>query len=178
MLVVIGLGVLFILTARDFTPTEEQKEAVVTANYAAEWFEIEPQERAETWECKRYLDGSKDIYYLYYHDSITLDCTLTIERKRSDALATYAIEWQGLKLGNRLGESNINLEVDDTVFKWGDASKFAYQSTDGERHGFAFITRKDSKIFFIDAWGLVFDAPSDFAEFLTPKLEHYERTSF
>ena len=123
-------------------------------------------------------DGSKEIFYLYYHEYITLDCTLTIERKRSDTLTSYTMEWQALKLGNRLGDSSINLEEDDTVFQWGDASKFAYQSSDGERNGFAFITRKDNKIFFFDAWGLTFDDPSDVAKFLTPKLEHYEKTAF
>ncbi len=178
LLLLAAIGALYVFTARDFTPNDAQKEAVVTAAYASEWFDLNLLEGTESWDCKRYFDRSKEIFYYYAEEYITLDCTLTIERNIADASVSYAMEWQALKLGNRFEESAIKIEYDNDIFRWGDLSKFAFQSIDGERNGFAFIARKGTKVFFIDAWGLLFDDPSTISDFLTPKLEQYERTSF
>jgi hypothetical protein len=97
-----------------------------------------------------------------------------VDRKRSDAQVSYAAEWQTLKLGNNLGDFDVALEDANEVFSWGDTSKFAFQVSENERYGFAFITRKDHKVYFIDAWGLLLEDPEEISAFLTPKLELFD----
>jgi hypothetical protein len=65
----------------------------------------------------------------------------------------------------------VSLEEANHVFSWGDQSKFAFQVIENERSGFAFITRKDKKIYFVNAWGLNLEDADEIAALLKPKLE-------
>ncbi|MDA7506121.1 hypothetical protein N9920_02775 [Akkermansiaceae bacterium] len=178
LLLIVGFAVLFALTARDFEPSASQKETVLTADYASDFFEIDPSLGTEEWDCEKYIDGSIQIYYFYSDEAIVLDCTITIERNTSDALTSYFAEWQTLKLTNNIGGADAILEEVNEVFSWGDDSKFAFQVTENERYGFAFITRKGNKVYFVDAWGLVLDDPDEISAFLTPKLELFDAESY
>ena len=111
-------------------------------------------------------------------ESKTLSCTITIERKASDALTSYITEWQALKLGNHLNEADVELKEANEIFSWGDDSKFAFQVSENERYGFSFITRKEKKIYFVDAWGLLLEDPDEVSAFLTPKLELFDAESY
>ncbi|MGE9266879.1 MAG: hypothetical protein ACQKBY_02185 [Verrucomicrobiales bacterium] len=178
-LLFVGSTALFMLTAQSYEPTAEQRAAVLTVEDVEAWYEIDLNEGEETWEATRYLDTSKEIFYFYTDEDISLDCTITIERNRSDAVTSYLAEWAALKLGNRVdGGGKIGLEREDAFFSWGDTSQFAFQTYEGERHGFVFITRSGNQIFFVDAWGFLIDEREEMAAFLTPKLRKFEATSF
>jgi hypothetical protein len=183
--VITGLLILFVIqvafwvfSARDFEPTKSQKDSVITIDYAAEFFTINRESGTEEWSCERYIDGSIQIYYLYSDELTALDCTISVERNKSDALASYIAEWQTLKLANKISETEIVLEEVNEVFSWGDGSKFAFQVSDNSRNGFAFITRKGNKIYFVDAWGLLLETPDEISKFLTPKLELFDTESY
>ncbi|MDB4142321.1 hypothetical protein N9733_02520 [Akkermansiaceae bacterium] len=93
-------------------------------------------------------------------------------------MISYVAEWQALKLGNNIGEVDAGLEEADELFSWGDDSKFAFQVTENERYGFAFITRKGNKVYFVDAWGLFLEDPAEISAFLTPKLDLFDAESY
>ncbi|MDA7877511.1 hypothetical protein N9A89_05530 [Akkermansiaceae bacterium] len=178
LLLIVALGALFLFTARDFEPPASQKETVLTVAYAVDFFEIDQSLGTEEWDCEKYIDGSLQIYYLYSDEATALDCTILIERNMSDAVISYVAEWQALKLGNSIGEADAGLEEANELFSWGDDSKFAFQVTENERYGFAFITRKGNKVCFVDAWGLLLEDPAEISAFLTPKLELFDAESY
>ncbi|MDF1852550.1 MAG: hypothetical protein P1U85_17055 [Verrucomicrobiales bacterium] len=178
---IVGFAAIYLFSAEELELSEDVLEAVVTVEDAEEWFEIEVNKDFEEWDTDRYFDGSAQIYYYYNDeaDSIYINCNLTYEPKRSDALMAYGIEWGGLKLSNRMGPGDpIEIEEQSDLFSWGDASRFAFQKLDGERYGIAFVARKGGKVFFLDLWGLVLEEEDEIAEFLLPHLEALERASF
>jgi len=179
VLAIVAVALIFGLTAREFEVTETIRECVVTAKDLEEWFEVEARPEFQSWDGERYIDRSVQLYYFYEDpvDSIYLNCNLTEEPKVSDAIFAYEIEWGGLNLGNRIGESVIELESADEVFRWGDRSRFAYQLLDGERYGFAFVGRKGGKVFFVDCWGVLLEDREDVAAFLQPHLDAFEAIS-
>lgn len=184
VVLVLGLIVAFAafygFTAKDFEVNDAVRACVLTAADAGEWFEMDVKPELEEWDAEQYIDRSVQLYY-YYNDeeeSVYLNCNLTEEPKRSDAVMSYQIEWNGLKLTNRFGPgSTIGLEEADEVFRWGDESKFAFQILEGERYGFAFVTRKGGKVFFLDCWGLLLEDPEEIADFITPHLEQLDSIS-
>ena len=179
LLIVFGIQIAFwIFSAREFEPSTSQKESVITIDYASEFFLIDKDAGTEEWNCERFIDGSIQIYYLYVDESTSLDCTISIERNRGDALASYIAEWQTLKLRNEFSEVKIKIEATDEVFAWGDDSKFAFQLADDTRNGFAFIARKNNKVYFVDAWGILLEDPEEISEFLTPKLKIFAAESY
>ncbi|MDA7613124.1 hypothetical protein N8598_02380 [Akkermansiaceae bacterium] len=179
LLIVFGIQIAFwVFSASEFEPSTSQKESVITIDYASEFFLIDRDAGVEEWDFERFIDGSIQIYYLYVDESTSLDCTISVERNRGDALASYIAEWQTLKLRNKFSEVKIEIEAKDEVFAWGDDSKFGFQLADDTRNGFAFIARKDNKIYFVDAWGLLLEDPEEISEFLTPKLKIFAAESY
>ena len=146
---IVAFAALYMFSAQELEISEEVMDAVLTVEDAEEWFEIDIKKELEEWDSERYFDGSAQIYY-YYNDeeeSIYINCNLTYEPKRSDALMAYGIEWGGLKLSNQVGPGDpIGLDEQSDLFEWGDASKFAFQTLDGEPYGLAFVARKDGKV--------------------------------
>ncbi|MDB4470119.1 hypothetical protein N9046_07290 [Akkermansiaceae bacterium] len=179
LLIVFGIQIAFwVFSASEFDPSTSQKESVITIDYASEFFLIDRDAGVEEWDFERFIDGSIQIYYLYVDESTSLDCTISVERNRGDALASYIAEWQTLKLRNKFSEVKIEIEAKDEVFAWGDDSKFGFQLADDTRNGFAFIARKDNKIYFVDAWGLLLEDPEEISEFITPKLKIFAAESY
>ncbi|MDB4431977.1 hypothetical protein N9108_08000 [Akkermansiaceae bacterium] len=179
LLIVFGIQIAFwVFSASEFEPSTSQKESVITIDYASEFFLIDRDAGVEEWDFERFIDGSIQIYYLYVDESTSLDCTISVERNRGDALSSYIAEWQTLKLRNKFSEVKIEIEAKDEVFAWGDDSKFGFQLADDTRNGFAFIARKDNKIYFVDAWGLLLEDPEEISEFLTPKLKIFAAESY
>jgi len=178
---IIGFGLLYELSARELDVSEEIEASVLTIHDAAEWFELDIKPGLEVWDTDFYFDRSAQVYYSYNdeEDSIYINCNLTYEPKKSDALMSYGIEWGSLELTNRLGPGEpITLEDQSDLFRWGDASRFAFQHFDGERYGMAFVTRKGGKVFFLDCWGIVLEDEDEIAEFIVPHLEALERAEF
>lgn len=169
------------LSASDLEISDEIRAAVLTVEDAEKWFEIETKENLEEWDAERYLDGSAQVYYFYKDEeqSIYINCNLTYEPKQSDAFMAYGIEWGGLKLTSRVGyDDPIKIDEQSDLFEWGDASRFAFQSIDGETNGMAFVARKDGKVFFLDLWGIVLEDADEIEEFILPHLEALERATF
>lgn len=184
LILVVAVAGLYLFSAQELELSDEVLEAVLTVDDAEEWFEIDIKREFEEWDAERYFDGSAQVYYYYNDDagSIYINCNLTYEPKRSDALMAYGIEWGGLKLSNNVGPGeSIQLDEQSDLFQWGDASKFAFQTLDGEPYGMAFVARKDGKVFFLDLWGMVLEEPEEIEEFLLPHLDALdalERSSF
>jgi len=177
----IGLGLIYTVSAGDVEVSEAIEAAVLTIHDAAEWFDLDVKPELEEWDTDYYFDQSAHVAY-YYNDeeeSLYLNCNLIYEPKRSDALVAYGIEWGGLRLYNRIGPGDpILLEEQSDLFRWGDASRFAFQLHEGERYGMAFVARKGGKVFFLDCWGLVLEEASEIAAFIGPRLEALDRAEF
>ncbi len=181
LVMIVGFALVYGFSAQELEITKEVEASVLTIDDAAEWFELDIKPELEEWSTDLYFDRSAQVYY-YYNDeeeSIYLNCNLTYEPKRSDALMSYQIEWGGLKLTNRIGPGEpITLEERSEMFQWGDASRFAFQLYEEERYGMAFVTRKGGKVFFLDCWGMVLEDEGEIAGFLEPHLEALERATF
>ena len=178
LLLFAGLVAFFFLTASEFEPTTTQKETLITIDYVAETFEVDPTQGTEEWTSEEYFDGSREIYYLYEDEYNLVDCTITIEGSKSDAITTYTSSWQGFKLGTKIGDSEVELNEQSDLFSWGDDSKFVFQGIGGDRDGFVFIARKDTKVYFLDIWGFILEDPEDISAFLLPKLELFDAESY
>lgn len=173
---------LFFLTADDIELNEGEMACIVTIDDLANLRELEIHRKGESWDNQRFVDRSVQIYYFYddwLDEEVQISCNLTIERKVSDALIAYNIEWGGLNVTNRwLGENSVKLEMANEVFAWGDQSKFAFQTIEGERYGFAFVGRKGRKVFFLDCWGILLEDPEEIRDLLNRHLTQFEKESF
>jgi len=162
----------------DYTLTESQKACVLTVEQLAEHYEIEITPGAGTWNTKRYLDGSVDIDYMYEDSSdmaLWINCMLSIQRSVLDAKGVK----EGCWLGSKISYKGVaSLEEDNSVFRWGDASRFAYLVTEGERYGILFVTRKGSKVFYLEVANCSIEDPDEISALVTPLLERYEREVF
>lgn len=183
LLLLIGaIGATYVLSAKDFTLTSAQRETLFTAPEAGKTWHLSPSRAYEDLTAEKYLDGSVMIDYYYddqVHDEIYINCTISEEPTLDDAKIGYPIEWAAFEVGTRLpGQAEITLTKQDHLFSWGDASKFVFQETEGSVYGFALITRKGKKTYFLDVWGLTLDNTAEIEAALLPVLERFEKTSY
>ncbi len=177
-----GFVAFYFLSARDFTPNASQKACLITATDLATQFAMTVDPSAETWKAERYFDGAIEIDYEYDDTSpamIYLNCTLSVDPNVSDANFSMAGYWTGFKMGTKLGGGgSIDIEMANHIFKWGDASKFAFLKSGSSRYGFVCLTRKGTKVYFVCAANAVLEDPAEVDAFLRPFLERFEREAF
>ena len=162
LLVVVG-GFLFMATGTEEPVTGEDRAVLVDINLVAEWMEdYVPERRGEKVTKTRYIDGSYDIDYEYdipdTEDAPYLNCTVTVETTRSDALVSYDMLWAGEKLGlSMFSDIEIDVVERNDLFRWGDHSRFAILQSGGEPFGNLLITRKGRHIFYLLLSGVYFE---------------------
>ncbi|MFM1561563.1 MAG: hypothetical protein VCA73_08790 [Roseibacillus sp.] len=175
------IGIYF-LSARDFTPTTAQKACIVTADELANEFVMTVDPSAETWSAQRYLDGSMEIDYEYDDPSpsmIYINCSLSVDASVSDAKYSFGGYWQGMKLGTKIGGgASVDIETANHIFKWGDASRFAFLKSGGSRYALVFVTRKGRKVFYLTIANALLEDPAEIDAFLQPFLERFDREHF
>jgi hypothetical protein len=177
----VSIGVIYLYSASKFTPTAGQKACVVTAEDVASQFAITVNPSAESWDAKRYLDGAVEISYDYDDTSgsgLYMSSMLSVSATESDAQFGFTGQWQGFKLGTNIAGAAVELEEANHVFQWGDSSHFAFLRSGGARLAYAFVGRKDSKVFFLTVSNALLEEPAEVDAFLRPFLERFEAESF
>jgi hypothetical protein len=177
LLSLVTLGVLFYATAKDLPLSDADREIVPTAAYIADWFDdFDPTIGTETWIKKRFLDGSVDVDYTYDHAEeaeegtyIWLSCTVTIERKRSDARISYEAGSAGSSIG--LGIGGVKRRERKDLFSWGEKSRCAILVGEVDQPvGNHFICLTGNTVFEWVVVGVYFDDSEVLAEVLEPIL--------
>ncbi len=176
----VGLGALFVLTAKEEPPTDEERGLMVDAAAVAGLTgDFDPRPEFERLKKSRYLDGSHDIEYEYdgpSDDAPYIQCTLTVERSLSDARTSYLATWGGAKIGPMIsGEKNVAVVEQSDHFRWGDESRMAILQLDGQPVGNIFVARKGMKVFHVSIAGACFEDRQSFADLVEPVLERVER---
>jgi len=177
----ISLGFYYALSASEIELSETQKACLVTVEDVSVNYEIEILDGATTLTAERYRDGSVRVDYLYddpYEEAVQLQCVLMTEVDVSSANLAYNIEWAALKAANQFVNTDIELRTENSKFQWGDRSTFAIQESEGEGNGFAFVSRKGRRVFFIDCWGLPIEDSAELSDILLPHLEKFALEQF
>jgi hypothetical protein len=120
------------------------------------------------------FDGAVELAYEYddpRDEAPYLQSSLHYEPALSDAVAMFAVLWQSAKIGVRFSGTEIRVEEQHDLFRWGDASRLAYLTNDDGRHGMIFCARKSRRIYLLMTSGAVLEDAEGLAAFLRPKLE-------
>ena len=177
ILLIVTLGVLFYATAKDLAVTDADRAVVVTAQHRTNWFDgLDPTAGTETWAKKRYLDGSIDVDYSYDLEPeseegtyVWISCTVTVDKKASDARITYGAGSAGSSIG--LGITGVKRRERNDLFSWGEKSKCAILVGEEDTPvGNHFVCLAGTRTFELVVVGLYFDEPGSMAEVLQPIL--------
>ena len=180
VLLIVGLGGLFVLTAAEEEVTAEDRQLVVDAQTLAQCMEnFVPDLQNETITRSRYIDRSYDIEYEYDDPDNDYEpylyCCVTVERKRTDAMTSYLAAWQSSKLGMAWGsDAEVEVVERNDLFPWGDQSKFAIVKIDGGPVGNLFVARKGNVVVDVVVSGIYFDETEAFSVFMSPALKRIE----
>ena len=179
LLLLVGGGVLFMVTAQDEALSADDEAALLTVSVLAEWMEdYSPDLSEETLSKTRYLDRSYDVNYEFGDAGNDvapyLMCSVTVERKRSDALISYKALQTGFNVGFGSQAGTSQVERND-LFQWGDRSRFYILEADGTPVGNSFTTVKGKRVFMVNFSGVFFVNPVAIRNLLVPHLDALER---
>mgnify|MGYP001164129529 CR=1 FL=1 len=173
----VGGGLLFIATGKEEPVSAADRAVLVDIDQLSEWMfdEYVPEKRGETLTKTRYIDGSYDIEYEYdIPEDLSapyLSCTVTVELTSSDAQTSYVAMWGGSQLAlSLLSDIDIDVVERNELFRWGERSRFAILSTEGEPFGNVFITRSGKYIFYMVMSGIYFDSHEGISGLLSKRL--------
>ena len=173
---IVGFGFLFTYTAKQLPASKAEWDVVVDAHDVAHWLEgMAVEDNEGTLSKVRYFDGSYDIEYEYDppDGAVYISSTLTVERKLTDAFATYLPLWTATAAGFSLGgEATVEIDERKDFFEWGDQSRFAVLLTDGDPFGNLFIARDGTRVVFFLLAGVYFDDRDLWSEFIGPTLQN------
>jgi hypothetical protein len=178
---VIGIGAVYVLTAKEEPASQSERQLVVdAAAVAAARGDFTPRAELETCKKIRYLDRSFDIEYEYDSpeddDNPYINSSLTVERNLRDARTSYLSLWGGARLGMRFGSgTEVTVVERNDLFRWGDESRFALLQVGGFSGGNLFVARKDTKVVYLLLAGASLDEPGEIAALLGPVLERVEQ---
>lgn len=172
--VVVGLGALWIATARDVPLADGDKRSVVRAVDLIPYYDdYSPSEEFESFEKVRYIDQSEELSYEYdspREDEPYIAVTVTHDRSRSDANATYSIEWSAQSLGFNIADRDIDLEEDGSFYSGGDRSRFGNITYEGESIGHLFVAQKGDSVYAFTITGFVMNDPEVWHELFDDRL--------
>ena len=175
---IVGVGSLFVLAAEQQPLSSNDKAALLTIEDVALWMEnFSPDKSKESFSKKKYLDGAYDIEYEYDDASNEkaphVMCSISMEKRVSDALISYKTLHTGLSIGYA-SEEVEQVERND-LFQWGDASRFCLLELEGAPVGIVFSSRKGSRVFLVSISGIYFDDSGSIKELLEERLRAVER---
>jgi len=159
-----GLVLIWEAGAREEPITPEERALLLDADRLAEWMDdFEPDPAFETAKKTVYLDGSIDLDYLYddpADEAPYLDFSVTIEKKKSDAIAGYLAAWPAMSIGlEMVAEENVEVVERNDLFSWGDQCHFAILKVDGKPSGHMMEARRGKVLVSIILWGLFAEDP-------------------
>ncbi len=173
---IIGLGVLFVMTASDVPVTDADRQVVARANELAPWFEdFAPQDEYEKFEKVRYIDQSLEVNYEYdspSEDDPYILVTVSHERSISDAMTTYTASWSGQQMGLNIADSDLDLVERDSFYSVGDQSRFANITYEGEIVGHVLVARKGKSVYAYTITGFSMDDPDLWSELLDDRVNN------
>jgi len=173
----VGGGALFMLTAKDVPVTVANKEAVLDIADVALWLDgFSPDSSKESLKKTKYLDKSYEIEYVY-DDSLNADapylvCSTTLEPSFSDARISYSAMKAGFGLGFS-GEPGVKRVPRNDLFRWGDKSEFSLLEADGLSFGNFFVGRKGKRVYMITYLECFSTIPWRFAIFWAKNCAHW-----
>eukprot|EP00913_Durusdinium_trenchii_P008963 g8429.t1 len=177
LLLIVGAGVLFVMTASNMPVTATDRSVLFTAKELEgrlDDFNYDPAKEVITKE--KYIDNSYDLDYEYEDESVIVLCNVTVDTSVSDAKASFSTMWAGSKLV--LGfDSEVDVMAQDHWLRWGDESRFATLKSNGETFGHMLIVRKGTRVFYLGLSGVYFEDAQQLNEFIMPtlaKLEGYQ----
>jgi len=173
----VGGGALFMLTAKEVPVTVADKEAVLDIADVALWLDgFSPDSSKESLKKTKYLDKSYEIEYVY-DDSLNADapylvCSTTLEPSFSDARISYSAMKAGFGLGFS-GEPGVKRVPRNDLFRWGDKSEFSLLEADGLSFGNFFVGRKGKRVYMITYLECFSTIPWRFAIFWAKNCAHW-----
>ncbi len=115
--------------------------------------------------------GTYTLDSTYEEDALFFTFVVDIERKRSDALATYQIQKLAYKLGFQLDEDSDKFAyAPSNDLAWGDRSDYVVITYDGEPVGHAFVALKGKRIVYFLLTGRLLDR-AQIRALVLPKLK-------
>ena len=153
VVLIVGGGAFFLLTAKDVPVTTADREAVLDITDVALLIDdFSPDTSKESLKKTKYLDKSYEIEY-EYSDSLNTDapylmCSITVEPSISDARISYTAVKAGFSLGFS-GEPGVNRVPRNDLFRWGDKSEFSLLQASGLSSGNVFVGRKGKRVYMI-----------------------------
>jgi len=179
VLMVVGSGALFVLTAKEQPLSAKDKAALLTIEDVALWMEdFSPDKSLESFSKKKYLDGSYEIDYEFddpaNEEAPYVMCSIAVEPKVSDSLISYKAMHAGLNIGFA-AEGEVELEERNSLFQWGDASKFSLIMSEGAPVGMVFSARKEKRVFLISISGVYFEDSESIEDLLEGHLRALEQ---
>lgn len=108
----------------------------------------------------RFIDNSSELTYEYdapAEDEPYIYATITHELKKSDAMATFFIEWNAQKLIYNATDDHFDFVVKNNFYQAGDRSHFADITYDGNNIGHCFVAQKGSSVYAYTITGFLMD---------------------
>ena len=171
---IVGLGVLFVMSAEDLPVEAADRELVLTASDLVPFFEdFAPDAVYESFEKLRYMDDSEDLSYEFdspVEDEPYISVTITWEPSRSDANMTYDLEWSASILGMNIADSTIDIEEDSSFYTAGDRSRFGTMVYDGDHVGHMFVAQKGNTVYAYMISGFLLEDPDLWHEMLDDRI--------
>lgn len=164
---VIGMGAFYVFSAKTVPLTAGDKALLIGPEDMKEYFDDwEPKEDCVTYEKTKYLDGAVELSLEYDSpddDEPYISSSIEYERKRSDILATYAVNWNAVKLGLTLGDDKFEV-VESSDFKIGQRSRFGLLKYDGIVVGTLLVFLKGRNVYTFQCTGFYIDDPDTLHE--------------
>lgn len=133
----------------------------------------------ENYAGKKFINGSTKITYEF--DSrknpananaiLILKSIITTMPSVSRADTSFEQRLQGYKIGLSIGDKEVKLMEDPSLFTWGDENYSAYLTIKSKKLGTYVMTRKGNVIYTIMTVGFYIDKPDIMFKLLQPKLE-------
>lgn len=171
---VVGLGAVFLLTARDIDVSADDRAILLTPADLESYFEFEHlPERIEISKI-RYMDWSTELTMEYDveqdDDQPYMNVTVSHELKPSDARSTYGISWSAQVVSMNMYDGNVDVIEANDLFSIGDRSRFGFISYDGMTTGVMLVCMKGRNIYDLTLSGFYIDDPEILHELLDDKI--------
>jgi hypothetical protein len=156
--------------------SESEKALFLRARDLVEYgYEFKPIDKYESFAKTKYFDGSCELEYEFQTPEseqdhpLYLSVTVTIERKKSDALLSRGAEKIGLQIGLKRG--GIKIQEVKEFKKYGDDSSFSLLTKDGHPVGNILSLRVGPRLYTVLLAGIYIDDPQIWDELILPKLK-------
>jgi hypothetical protein len=158
---------------------EEDRPLLVTLADVKDYgFELDHLAASQVFRRSRYLDGSMEVEYEFEtpdgeSEVLYISVTAGFERTVTDAVQSFHLEKGGIGIGAKVGGGSI--QEKKGFYSWGDESIFGDILGDHGPGGNIFGARLGKKTYWVMIAGLHFDDPSEWEQFIKPKLDYLEK---